>query len=218
MAAPGAGEAGRVGSRPTRRRGAGAGRPAGGSLGLAGLRFVLAAALIGVFALSLAAWPRISRVRRAAAAVPVYPGAREGGGRIRYWPHLLSWDDRSSARVQRIFALPESIILLTIARDADTTLAAQGWYLVTPPALEGFANPQVIVWQRDPDERLDLGQLWPLEGMSREQRLYGGIFPSEFLDAPLVIEWSWALKGPRSSRPVPPRRAIVRPVLPPPPR
>jgi hypothetical protein len=126
-------------------------------------------------------------------------------------PHLLSWDDRSSARVQRVFALPQAASLVTIARHADATLAAQDWYLVTPDDLEGFPNPQVIVWQREPDERLDLTQLWPLGGMTRTERLYGGTFPAEFLDAPLVIEWSWALGGPRSLRPAPPPRAIVRP-------
>jgi hypothetical protein len=175
------------------------------------LRGVLAIVVLGIVALALAAWSRIARVTRAAAAVPVYPGARERGGRTRYLPHVLSWDDRSSARVQRVFALSQATSLLTIARYADATLAAQGWYLVTPDDLEGYANPQVIVWQREPDERLDLTQLWPLGSMTRTERLYGGIFPAEFLDAPLVIEWSWALDGPRSPRPAPPPRPVVRP-------
>ncbi|MDP9178054.1 MAG: hypothetical protein M3O61_10285 [Gemmatimonadota bacterium] len=180
------------------------------------VRAILAIVAVGVVALALAAWSRVARVTRAAAAVPVYPGAREGGGRTRYWPHLLSWDDRSSARVQRVFAFPQATSLTTIGRHADATLAPQGWYLVTPEDLERITNPQVIVWQRDPDERLDLSQLWPLVGMTRDQRLYGGIFPAEFLDAPLVIEWSWALGGPRSPRPA----ALPGPsiLLPPPPR
>lgn len=179
------------------------------------LRSVLVVMVVGVVVLALAAGARIVRVTRASAAIPVYPGARERGGRTRYWPHLLSWDDRSSARVQRLFALSRLTSLVTIARHADTTLAAQGWYLVTPDDLNRFANPQVIVWQREPDERLDLTQLWPLSGMTRTQRLYGGIFPREFLDAPLVIEWSWALKGPRSPRLAPLPHPAVR--LPPPP-
>lgn len=171
---------------------------------------------VGVVLLLLAAWSRIDRVIRAAAAIPVYPGAREGGGRTRYWPHLLSWDDRSSARVQRVFALSQPTSLIAVARQAHTTLEARGWYLVTPDDLERFTNPQVIVWQHEPDERLDLTQLWPLSGMSRTERLYGGIFPAAFLDAPLVIEWSWALNGPRSPRPEPSRRPIVRQAPPPP--
>ena len=44
-----------------------------------------------------------------------------------------------------------------------------------------------LVWQRDPDERLDLATLWPIDGMSQDARLYGGTFPAAFLDAPLVI-------------------------------
>jgi hypothetical protein len=179
------------------------------------LRGLLAIAVIGAVVLALAALSRIVRVSRAAAAIPVYPGARESGGRTRYFPRLLSWDDRSSARVQRLFALPEAVSLVTIARHADATLAAQGWYLVTPDNLERILNPQVIVWQRDPDERLDLSQSWPLPGMTPTQRLYGGIFPEEFLDAPLVIEWSWALNGPRSPRPAPTPHLFVRPPPPP---
>jgi hypothetical protein len=116
---------------------------------------------------------------------------------------VLSWDDRSSARVQRVFALHEATTLVAIARHADATLAPQGWYLVSPDDLERLTNPQVIVWQRDPDERLDLTQAWPVEGITRTQRMYGGIFPAEFLDSPVVIEWSWALGGPRSPRPAP---------------
>lgn len=179
------------------------------------LRGVLAIVVIGIAVLALAAGSRIARVTRASAAIPVYAGAREHGGRTRYLPHLLSWDDRSSARVQRVFAFSQVTSLATIARHADPTLTAQGWYLVTPNNLEGFQNPQVIVWQREPDERLDLTQLWPLSGMTRTERLYGGIFPAEFLDAPLVIEWSWALNGPRSPRPALPPRPAVRPLPPP---
>lgn len=178
---------------------------------------MLAIAVVGVVALALAAWSRIARVARAGAAIPVYPGAREGGGRVRYLPHLLSWDDRSSARVQRVFAFSQPTSLIAIARRADEALAPNGWYLVTPDNLERPTNPQVIIWQRDPDERLDLTQVWPLIGMTRTQRLYGGVFPEKFLDAPLVIEWSWALEGSRSPRPAPPSwRAIVRQPLPPP--
>lgn len=182
-------------------------------------RGVLVIGVAGVVVLAAAALARIVRVRRAAAGIVVYPGAREGGGRIRYLPHLLSWDDRSSARVQRAFAFSQATSLMTIARYADAELAAKGWYLVTPDNLEGSTDPQVIVWQRDPAERLDLTQLWPIQGMTRTQRLYGGVFPAEFLDAPVVIEWSWALGGPRSSGPAPPSRPIVRTPLPsPPPR
>ncbi|MEO8193806.1 MAG: hypothetical protein ABI681_08135 [Gemmatimonadales bacterium] len=180
------------------------------------LRAVLAIVAVGILALALLALLRIARVTRAAAAIPVYPGAREGGGRTRYLPHLLSWDDRSSPRVQRVFALPQATDLATIARYAEPTLAAQGWYLVTPEDLDRLQNPQIIVWQREPEERLDLAQLWPLSGVSRTQRLYGGVFPAEFLDAPMVIEWSWALGGPRSPRPAQVAMPVVRPPPPPP--
>jgi len=182
------------------------------------IRGALAIVVVGVIALAVVALSRVVRVTRTAAAIPVYPGARESGGKTRYLPHLLSWDDRSSARVQRVFALPENVSLVAIARHADTTLAARGWYLVSPDDLERILNPQVIVWQRDPDERLDLSQLWPLPHMTPEQRLYGGVFPEEFLNAPLVIEWSWALNGPRSPRPAPVSRAILRRPPPPAPR
>lgn len=178
------------------------------------LRAVLMISVVAVVALTLAAALRIARVTKASAAIPVYPGARERGGRIRYLPHLLSWDDRSSARVQRLFALSRVTSLVTIARHTDTTLAAQGWYLVAPDDLERILHPQVIIWQRDPDERLDLTQLWPLSGMTRTERLHGGVFPPEFLDAPLVIEWSWALDGPRSPRPAPPPSPAVWPPRP----
>lgn len=100
--------------------------------------------------------------------------------------------------------------MATIGRHADLQLSSDGWYLVTPENLETIREPQVIVWQRDPSERLDLTRLWPVDGMTREQRLYGGVFPAEFLDAPLVIEWSWALGGPRSTRPLIPSKSIVR--------
>ena len=174
------------------------------------LHVVFAVAVISGVALVLAALSRIVRVTRAATAIPVYPGAHEGGGRTRYLPHLLSWDDRSSARVQRVFALSQATSLVAIARNANQTLVAGGWYLVTPDDLERTTDPKVIVWQRDPDERLDLTQVWPINGMTREQRLYGGVFPEKFLDAPLVFEWSWALRGPRSPRPV---RGSWRPVV-----
>lgn len=180
-------------------------------------RGVPAIILLAVGALALAVGFRIARVTRASSAIPVYPGTREAGGRTRYLPRVLAWDDRSSARVQRVLALSQPTSLVTIARHADARLAAAGWYLVTPDDLERFADPQVIIWQREPDERLDLTQLWPISGMTRTQRLYGGIFPAEFLDAPLVVEWSWALGGPRSARPVPVRWPEVRPPLPPPP-
>ncbi len=179
-------------------------------------RVVLAIVLSGTVALTLVVWSRIARVTRAAAAIPVYPGAREGGKRVRYWHHVLSWDDRSSARVDRPFVL-RTTSLLAIARQAQDALVAQGWYLVTPDDLRQVAiDPQVIVWQRGPDERLDLTQLWPVAGMTRTQRMYGGTFPAEFLDAPQVISWSWALGGPRSARPALQGRPIVRPPAPPP--
>ena len=164
------------------------------------MRTFIAAAFIVI--LALAAWMgvRVLRVNRAAMAIPVYPGAREGGGRTRHLPRLLSWDDRSSARVDRVFALPDTMPLSTIARHANVTLADQGWYLIAPEELERFANPQVVVWQRDPDERLDLRKVWPEANMTPEQRLYGGVFPSQFLTAPLVVEWSFTIGGPRSPR------------------
>jgi hypothetical protein len=179
------------------------------------LRAVLSIVLIAALALAVAASFRIARVNRASAAIPIYAGTREGGGRTRYFPHVIAWDDRSSARVQRVFALSHAMSLATIARHADATLSQRGWYLVTPDDLERIANPQVIVWQRDPDERLDLMQVWPIAGMTRTTRLYGGIFPADFLDAPMVIEWSWALGGARSPRPAPPPSPIVQ--RPPPP-
>jgi len=172
--------------------------------------------IVGLAALALWASLRMARVSRASAAIPVYAGAREGGGRTRYFPRLISWDDRSSARVQRLFAFRQPMSIIAVARHADETLAKQGWYLVMPDDLVRVANPQIVVWQRDPDERLDLSQVWPLPGLSREARLYGGIFPEEFLDSPMVIEWSWALKGPRSPRPAPPPAPFVREIPPPP--
>jgi hypothetical protein len=180
------------------------------------LRGISALAVVGIVALAFAAWSRFARVTKAAAAIPVYPGTREAGGRTRYFPRVLSWDDRSSARVQRVFALPQPASLAAVSRHADAMLAPNGWYLVTPDDLERFGSPQVIVWQRNPDERLDLSQVWPVEGMTRTQRMYGGIFPREFLDAPMVIEWSWALGGPRSPRSAPPPQPIVREIPPPP--
>ena len=154
---------------------------------------------------------RMIRVRRTGDAIPLYAGAREGPRQTRYWPRLLSWDDRSSSRVDRIFAVPAGTTLLAIARHAADGLAGRGWYLVTPNDLAGSRDPQVIVWQRDPDERLDLGQLWPVSGMSRTQRLYGGTFPEAFLDAPVVVGWTWALRGARSPHPpVSPPRPVVR--------
>jgi hypothetical protein len=154
---------------------------------------------------------RVVRVHHATGALPVYPGALEGPRHTRYWPRLLSWDDRSSARVDRIFAVPAGTTLLAIGHHAADWLAGQGWYPVTPTDLAGTQDPQVIVWQRDPDERLDLSQLWPVSGMSRTQRLYGGTFPEAFLDAPVVIGWTWALGGPRSPHPpVSPPHSIVR--------
>lgn len=167
---------------------------------------------------ALVAWSRIARVDRAAAAIHAQPGARDGGTRIRYWPHLLSWDDRSSARVDRVYALPRTTSLMAVAREAHVFLAARGWYLVTPEELRPMViEPQVIVWQRDPDERLDLAQLWPITGMTATQRVYGGTFPAELLNAPQVIGWSWMLGGPRSARAQPSGTPIVRfPVAPPP--
>ena len=174
------------------------------------MRNVIAAVFIIVLALAASMASRVLRVSRAAKAIPVYPGAQEGGGRTRYLPRLLSWDDRSSARVDRVFALPDTAPLSTIARHANATLAQHGWYLVAPDELERFANPQVVVWQRDPDERLDLMKVWPVANMTPEQRLYGGIFPAKFLSAPLVIQWSFAIGGPRSPSPTPVRPPEVR--------
>lgn len=179
-------------------------------------RTVLTVVLVLLVAVGAALVTRIVRVTNAAAAIPEYPGAREAGGRTRYLPHLLSWNDRSSARVQRVFALPAEMPLASIAREANASLARDGWYLVTPEDLGRIADPQVIVWQREPDERLDLTKLWPLPPMTPTQRLYGGIFPAAFLDAPLVIEWSWALGGPRVPRVAPDQSTVVR--TPPPPR
>ena len=160
---------------------------------------------------------RLVRVHQAGRAIPVYPDAREGPRRTRYWPRLVSWDDRSSARVDRIFAVPAGTALLAIARHAADWLAGQGWYLVTPTELAGTQDPQVIVWQRDPEERLDLSQLWPVAGMTRTQRLYGGAFPEAFLDAPVVIGWTWALGGARSPHPPgsPPHSIVRVPSAPP---
>lgn len=175
----------------------------------------IAVALLVVGAVS--ATRRLVRVRQGHGEIPVYAGAHEGPAHTRYWPRFLAWDDRSSARVDRIFAVPVGTTLLGVARDAAASLTGRGWYLVTPDELVGRGDPQVIVWQRDPDERLDLSQLWPVSGMSRMQRLYGGRFPAAFLDEPVVIGWTWALGGPRSSRPAAwPPRAIVRTPLPPP--
>lgn len=175
-----------------------------------GLRIGLLILVVGGAVLALAARSRIARVTNAVAEIPVHPGAREGGGRARHLPRLLSWDDPTAARVRRVFALAETTSLSSVARHAHPALAARGWYLVDPGEIERMANPQVIVWQRDPDERLDLTQLWPVAGMSREQRLYGGIFPPEFLDAPQVIEWNYALGGPRLTRAIPSGRTLIR--------
>lgn len=182
------------------------------------VRLLLATLVVLVVGVGIMAVLRITRIAKAAAAIPLYRGAREGGGRTRYFPHLISWDDRSSARVQRVFALPESISLRTVATAANASLEQRGWYLVAPDHLEQFENPDVVIWQRDPDERLDLSVMWPVRGISREQRLYGGVFPPEFLDSPLVIEWSWSLGGPRLSRPVPIPGPSIRIVPPPRPR
>lgn len=179
------------------------------------LRTTTSVLLVLIVVLAVAGMFRVVRVTRAGAAIPVYPGARESGGRTRYLPHLISWDDRSSARIQRIFAFPNVTPLTTIARHADAKLSTQGWYLVAPEDLERVGDPQVIVWQRDPDERLDLMKVWPLPNLTRTQRLYGGIFPAEFLDAPLVIEWSWALGGARSPRYT--RQELIQVRTPPPP-
>lgn len=173
-------------------------------------RWILAGALI---AASGYAVQRVARVHAGRDAIPIYPQAREGPQHSRYWPRLLSWDDRSSARVDRIFALPAGTTLLAVARAAASELGRQNWYLITPSDLLGTHDPQVIVWQRDPDERLDLSQLWPMAGLTREQRLYGGRFPAKFLDEPMVIGWTWSLDGPRSPHPpsAPPRPLVRQP-------
>lgn len=157
------------------------------------LGLFLAAAVVG----ALAARNRVLRVSTGAAAIPLYPGAREGRSITRYLPSL-SWDDRSSARVQRVFAITEPTSLQVIAQHANEILAPQGWYLLNPIDLRAVIEPQVIVWQREPDERLDLTKLWPLERMTPEQRLSGNIFPEEFLNERLVIGWSWMLGGPHA--------------------
>lgn len=177
-------------------------------------RFVIVAVLAAlVLAGGIIAGLRVARVRRAAEGMPLHPGARQGAQDIRYFPRLLSMDDRSSARVRRIFSLAEDASLGVVARTAQASLASNGWYLVDPPDLALMEEPQVIVWQRDPDERLDLVRLWPVPNMTREQRLHGGLFPPNLLDAPMVFEWTWALGGPRAHRPVPysPRTLVSPP-------
>lgn len=147
--------------------------------------------------------------------LPGFPGTRESRGRTRYLPHLLAWSDRSSARVQRVCTSPGDQYghgCPPRCRDA----CGAGLGSRDPRGAREHRDLQVIVWQRELDERLDLTQLWPLSNMTRRQRLYGGIFPAEFLDAPLVIEWSWALGGARSPPPAPPRQPLVRPPPPPP--
>lgn len=183
------------------------------------LRILLAIVGGAAIVLALVVWSRIARVNRGAASIPTQAGAREGGKRVRYWPRLVSWDDRSSARVDRVMALPRTASLIAIARQANDSLAAHDWYLVSPDELRPMmTDPQVIVWQRDPDERLDLMQLWPVPGMTPTQRMHGGAFPAEFLDAPQVIGWSWMLGGPRAARPNPSGSSIVHfPSSPPPP-
>lgn len=173
-------------------------------------RAIVAILAAGAVVLTAASLVRIAKVKKGASAIPTSAGAREAGGRTRYFPRISPWEDRSSARVQRVFALPGPVPLATVARQSRDQLERDGWYLVSPESLDTIDEPQVVVWQRDPDERLDLVRLWPVEGMSREQRLYGGIFPAAFLDAPLVIEWSWALGGPRSARPPVPTKSILR--------
>lgn len=179
-------------------------------------------AILGVLAIlaALAWWRRVARVRAGSAAIPVVAGTREGGGKVRYLPRVIAWDDPSSARVDRVFALQAARPLIAIAREADASLTANGWYLATPDRLDDpRMEPQVVIWQRDPDERLDLSQLWPASGISREQRLYGGIFPAAFLDAPQVIGWTWTLRGHRLQRPMSFGPSIlVAPPPPPPPR
>ena len=179
-------------------------------------RVLLWALVIVITAAAIAALDRVGRVTQGAEAIPIYPDAREGPAQTRYLPRLLSWDERSSARVRRVFALAEPNSLQVIARHADAILAPQGWYLLNEIDLRAVIEPQVIVWQREPDERLDLTKLWPLDGMTREQRLYGNIFPAAFLDEPFVFEWSWMLGGSHAARPAPPSRSIMRPIPPPP--
>lgn len=154
---------------------------------------------------------RVLRVHDGRTAIPVYPQSREGPQHARYWPRLLAWDDSASARVDRMFAVPAQTSLLAVARYENAALVARGWYLVSPSDLAAIRDPQVIVWQRDPDERLDLNMLWPVEGMTPTQRLYGGRFPESFLGERAVIGWTWSLGAPRSAHPsASPSRAIVR--------
>lgn len=173
-----------------------------------------------VAAAGVLATQRVARVRRAGSAIPAYPGAREGPRYARYWPRVMAWDDRSSARVDRVLAVPAGTTLRAVARHATDSLIARGWYLATPDDLAGTQDPQVIIWQRDPDERLDLAQLWPVSGITREQRLYGGRFPEAFLDEPVVVGWTWSLGGSRLPRPTfrAPRPIVNVPPAPPRPR
>lgn len=167
------------------------------------LLVLLAVVVLVVLGVGLFAALRVARVQRAAKAIPVQPGAREGARHVRYFPRPFAWDDRSSARVRRIFSLADSVSLDAVARSAHASLVSAGWYLVDPRELGRMQEPQVVVWQRDPDERLDLVRLWPIRGMTRQQRLHGGLFPAALLDMPMVFEWTWALGGPRSQRPTP---------------
>lgn len=155
------------------------------------------ATLLIVVAVSAA---RVHRVQAGLREIPITTVGQAGPIYTRYWPRLLAWDDRSSARVEQLVAMPAGTTLLRLAGDATASLEQRGWYLMTPLPREAKNDPQVIVWQRDPDERLDLTQLWPLAGMTAEQRLYGGRFPAAFLDKPVVVEWTWSLGGPRSAR------------------
>ena len=101
----------------------------------------------------------------------------------------------------RVLALPERVPLGTVARHGQAGLAAKGWYLADPAAIDPAHDPQIIIWQRGSKERLDLQVAWPVAGMSREQRGYGGLIPAEFLDAPLVVQWDYMLGGPMLNRP-----------------
>lgn len=175
------------------------------------MRLLLASAAAAVLIAGAVSAARVHRVRAGLQEIPVMTVGQAGPTYTRYWPRLLAWDDRSSARVDRMVAMPSGTTLLQLARSATASLVERGWYLVTPLPLGAQGDPQVVVWQRDPDERLDLTQLWPVAGMRPEQRLYGGRFPAAFLDKPVVIEWTWSLGGPRSARPdAAGERSIVR--------
>src|SRR5688572_4045454 len=99
-------------------------------------RVIVALLAAGAVVLAAASLVRIAKVKKGASAIPIYAGAREAGGRTRYFPRISPWDDPSSARVQRVFALPAAVTLATVGRQAGAQLERDGWYLVAPESLE----------------------------------------------------------------------------------